>query len=185
MKKLSEMTLEELWALFPIFLTEPQEYWQQWYKEEKEYIMNLLPCEAENIYHIGSTAIQGIWAKPIIDILIEAKDVQELRLFASILQENGYLLMSQRAEHISLNKGYTEKGFSERVFHIHLRLSGDIDEVHFREYLNSHLDIAKEYEALKLSLWKVYEYNRDGYTNAKTEFVRKYTNLAKEEKNKK
>lgn len=42
-KKLSEMTLEELWNLFPIFLTEHQESWKQWYEEEKELLLTLLP----------------------------------------------------------------------------------------------------------------------------------------------
>lgn len=42
-----------------------------------------------------------------------------------------------------------------------------------------HTDIASEYEKMKLKLWKEYEHNRDGYTNAKAEFVKKYTNEAK------
>ncbi|MBO5774206.1 MAG: GrpB family protein, partial [Clostridia bacterium] len=46
-------------------------------------------------------------------------------------------------------------------------------------YLIEHSDVAKEYEDLKLNLWKKYEHNRDAYTNAKTEFVKKYTEKAK------
>lgn len=46
-------------------------------------------------------------------------------------------------------------------------------------YLNKHIKIAKEYEAMKLQLWKRYEHNRDAYTNAKTEFIRKWTSEAK------
>ena len=56
---------------------------------------------------------------------------------------------------------------------------GDNDELFFRDYLNEHEEIAKEYEVLKLSLWKEFEHDRDGYTNAKTNFIKKYTNLAK------
>lgn len=87
--------------------------------------------------------------------------------------------MSSNENRISLNKGYTEDGFAEKVFHLHLRLKDDINEIYFRDYLNAHQDIAKEYEKLKLKLWKKYEHNRDAYTNAKTEFVKKYTELAK------
>jgi GrpB-like predicted nucleotidyltransferase (UPF0157 family) len=47
--------------------------------------------------------------------------------------------------------------------------------------MNDHPDIAKDYEALKLSLWKKYEHNRDAYTNAKTSFIKKWTTVAKEE----
>ena len=61
-----------------------------------------------------------------------------------------------------------------------LRLYKDNDELYFRDYLIEHVGIAREYEKLKLSLWKKHEFNRDAYTAAKTEFVLKYTLLAKE-----
>ena len=87
--------------------------------------------------------------------------------------------MSASDTRISLNKGYTPEGFAERVFHIHLRLSGDHDEYYFRDYLREYPAIAKQYEALKLSLWKPYEHDRDGYTNAKGDFIRAITARAK------
>lgn len=72
-KKLSDMTLEELWTLFPIILTEPNPNWPVWYAEEEALLRSVLPGEfALRIRHIGSTAIRGIWAKPIVDILVEA-----------------------------------------------------------------------------------------------------------------
>ena len=52
---------------------------------------------------------------------------------------------------------------------------GDNDELYFRDYLNEHPQIAKEYEALKLELWKRCEHDRDAYTDAKTAFIRKLT----------
>ena len=89
--------------------------------------------------------------------------------------------MNTASRRIDLNKGYTEDGFAERVFHIHLRHSGDHDELYFKRYLNEHPDTAAEYEALKLFLWKQYEHNRDGYTAAKGEFVKRVTEHAKAE----
>ena len=164
------MTLEELWQLFPIFLTEHNEKWKDWYAEERDHLAGLLP-EGVILNHIGSTAIKGIWAKPIIDILIEVEDAAVLAEVKNVLLSAGYICMSEDKNRISFNKGYTENGFAERVFHIHVRLVGDNDEIAFRDYLNSHPDTARQYEKLKLSLWKEYEHNRDGYTNAKTEFV--------------
>ena len=87
--------------------------------------------------------------------------------------------MSQSENGLSFNKGYTETGFAERVFHLHLRYVGNNNELYFRDYLIEYPEVAKEYEELKLRLWKEYEYNRDGYTSAKTEFVKKYTEQAK------
>ncbi len=177
-KKLSEMTLDELWQLFPIFLTEHKSYWADWYNEEKALLQSLLPPDVE-FHHIGSTAINGIMAKPIIDILVVVDTVVQIKNVANVLGEHGYLIMSSSENRISLNKGYTENGFAEKVYHLHIRLKNDIDEIYFRDYLNAHPEIAKEYEELKLRLWKEYEHNRDAYTASKTEFVKRYTNAAK------
>ena len=65
------------------------------------------------------------------------------------------------------------------MFHIHLRYSGDHDELYFRDYLNEHPQIAREYEGIKLQLWKQFEHDRDAYTNAKTAFIRTWTQEAK------
>lgn len=180
-KPLNEMTLEELWQLFPIVLCEHNDCWSEWYAEEVEELKSFLP-EKSGFHHIGSTAVEGIWAKPIVDILIVVEDFKEMQLVAKEMSNHGYIVMSESENRISLNKGYTENGFAEKVFHFHLRLANDVDEIYFRDYLKAHFDIAKEYEALKKGLWKRFEHNRDAYTDAKTEFVRKYTNIAKNEK---
>lgn len=177
-KKLSEMSLEELWQLFPIFLTEHKEEWAAWYEEERALLASFLAEEAV-IHHIGSTAIRGIWAKPIVDILIELPDEAALSDAKDKLVANGYICMHEEAKRISLNKGYTENGFAEKVFHIHLRITGDNAEIAFRDLLNSDEALAKEYEELKLGLWKKYEHDRDGYTDAKAEFIEKCKLLKK------
>ena len=71
-KKLEEMTREELWQIFPIQLTEHRDCWAQWYREEAQRLRALLSGQpVRRIHHIGSTAVEGIWAKPIVDILVE------------------------------------------------------------------------------------------------------------------
>lgn len=177
-KKLSEMSLEELWHLFPIVLTEHRDCWKNWYTEEKAFLEKTVP-QVVRISHIGSTAVRSIAAKPIIDILLEVPMECDLSAVKDMLTENGYICMSQNADRLSFNKGYTENGFAERVFHLHLRYVGDNDELYFRDHLIEYPDIAREYEKMKLTLWKKFEHDRDGYTAAKTEFVRKYTNVAK------
>lgn len=179
-KPLSKMTLQELWALFPIRLTAHQPCWADWYNEESGHLRGILP-QAAAIHHIGSTAIPGIWAKPIIDILVEIPHRISMQELGSTLTRHGYLRMSQSDGRMSFNKGYTEAGFAERVFHLHLRYIGDHDELYFRDYLLAHPDAAREYEQLKLRLWKPYEHDRDGYTGAKSAFVRQITEAAKAE----
>ncbi len=173
------MTLQELWELFPITLVPHDERWTQWAVEEidclKSSVFGGLDVE---IHHIGSTAVKGIWAKPIVDLLVEAdrSDFDEIK---SRLLETGYRCMKESEKRADFNKGYTPTGYAERVFHLHLREWGDNDEILFRDYLNARSDVANRYESLKRSLWKAYEHDRDGYTDAKSEFVRHYTDIAK------
>ena len=179
-KALESMSLEELWQLFPIFLEEHNPDWKAWYEEEYRNLLSFLPQEKMvRISHIGSTSLETIWAKPIIDILVEISLDADMEDFKKALLEHGYLLMSKASNRMSFNKGYTPAGFAERVFHLHLRYAGDHDELYFRDYLQNHPTVAKDYEKLKLSLWKQYKHNRDAYTEAKTNFIRACTQKAK------
>jgi len=177
---LEEMSLEELWHLFPIFLREHQAVWKDWYAEERLLLLSFLPeHQIVRLSHIGSTSVETIWAKPIVDILLEIPKETDMVVMRDLLLQNGYLLMSESQGRMSFNKGYTPSGFAERVFHLHLRYEGDHDELYFRDYLQEHPAVAEDYEKLKLSLWKQYEHNRDAYTEAKTEFIKNYTEKAK------
>ncbi len=179
-KKLSEMTLEELWELFPIYLTEHNSAWKQQYEKMAAFLKEKLsPCHIIRVSHIGSTAINDIWAKPIVDILVELAPDEDIAAVAERITDSGFLKMAESEGRISLNYGYTENGFAENVYHLHLRYAGDNDELYFRDYLNDNPAIAGEYERLKLHLWHQYEHDRDGYTEAKVEFVKKRTTEAK------
>lgn len=179
-KTLPEMTLKELWKLFPIFLVPHNEQWTEYYGEMKKFLCDILSGDSIwRISHIGSTAIHGIWAKNIIDILLEIAPDENIEEVAGTIESHGFLRMSSAKNRISLNYGYTEHGFAEKVYHLHLRQAGDNDELYFRDYLNEHPEIAKKYEQLKLDLWRQYEHDRDGYTEAKSDFVKKWTLEAK------
>lgn len=179
-RPLSELSLEELWQLFPVSLVPHREEWAAWYREEAEKLRAALPqtCAYE-LQHIGSTAIPGIWAKNIVDILLIAEDLQTMKAAKDALLRSGWLCMKDEGRRISMNKGYTPAGFDDRVFHLHLRMPGDEDERLFRDWLLAHPATAAEYEALKLALWKRYEHDRDGYTDAKGDFVRSVVARAK------
>jgi len=184
-KTLKELTLEELWRLFPIFLVPHNPLWSQWFEVEAKDILSILKdVDVVAIHHIGSTAVPEIWAKNIVDILLIVEKPEDLFLATQKLICDEWIIMSHTQERVSLNKGYTSEGFAEKVYHLHLRLPQDADELIFRDYLIRHPDVAKEYETLKLVLWKQYVFDRDGYTTAKTEFVKHVTELAKQEKEK-
>lgn len=175
-KALAEMTLEELWELFPVYLVPPNEKWKKYYDEMKSFLQDRLADDhVVRIHHIGSTAIEGIWAKDIVDILLEIDANEDIEKVAKVAEKNGFLRMSSDVGRISLNKGYTPDGFADKVYHLHIRFAGDHQELYFRDYLKEHREVAKAYEELKRKLQKKYEHDRDGYTNAKTAFVKKWT----------
>ena len=180
-KKLEEMSLKELWQLFPIFLVRHHEGWNDWYVEEESNLTALLPRETvKRISHVGSTAVPDIWAKNIVDILLEVGSEDDLDNVEKRLLQKDWRCMSRSAHRVSMNKGYTPSGFAQKVFHLHVRLWGDNNELYFRDYLREFPAVAKAYEALKLSLWRRFEHDRDGYTEAKGDFIKKYTSLARQ-----
>lgn len=184
MKELEDMSLEELWKLFPIVLKEHNPSYKSWYREEKENLTTAL-CSRNlcRISHIGSTSVEGLIAKPIVDILLELTSDCDENAMVNLLQSNGWILMAQNKSEktFDLNKGYTPSGFAEKVYHLHVKPSGDWDELYFRDYLRKHLDVARQYETLKIGLKEQFEHDRDAYTNAKSEFIKKYTQKARKE----
>lgn len=180
-KGLKDMTLAELWELFPITLSAHNPDWSEWANEEILELSALLKDYSPIINHIGSTAIPNIQAKPIIDILVEIEHHNDWQRVRETMEDAGYICMSVSDIRMSFNKGYTPYGYADKVFHIHFHTVGDNDEIYFCNYLIANPGIAKEYEKLKLSLLPEYRNNRDGYTDAKGEFVRHVIDLAKQE----
>lgn len=184
-KELSEMTLEELWELFPIILKEHNIDYKDWYEIEKQKLLNCIyKKNIMRINHIGSTTVEGLIAKPTVDILLEINTETDIEQLKNILLNNGWLLMSYENKpfmKMSFNKGYTKQGFAEKVYHLHVRYYGNWNELYFRDYLIEHNEVSEEYEKLKLGLMEKYEHDRDGYTDAKSDFILKYTQKAKEE----
>ncbi|WP_066504146.1 GrpB family protein [Abyssisolibacter fermentans] len=184
-KELSEMTLEELWELFPIILKEHNTDYKNWYEIEKQRLLSFIDKKSIiRINHIGSSAVKGLISKPTVDILLEVDNKSNIEQLKDTLLNNGWLLMSsQKKPYMSMafNKGYTKEGFAEKVYHLHVRYYDDWNELYFRDYLIQHEEVANEYGKLKLRLLEKYEHNRDGYTDAKSDFILKYTKKAKEE----
>ncbi len=188
-RKIEEMSVQELGKLFPIVIVPYDPNWVGLFRSESELIKNTLGDQiALRIEHFGSTAIEGLSAKPTIDILVEIP-VLTARLKENIIQrmaEIGYTFIwrtDDNVPYMHFVKGYTSKGFSNEVFHVHI---GDNthalwDRIYFRDYLRKNPAIAKEYELLKKSLAVTFKFDIEAYTNAKADFVKKITEMAKKE----
>lgn len=182
-KELSEMTLEELWELFPIILKEYNTKYPKWYEIEKERLAKIFDDGTiVRISHIGSTAIPGIVSKPTIDILMEISFKSNISQITDKLKLMQWGLMNHSDKPTfkqTYSKGYTKYGFEEKVYHLHVRYADDWSELYFRDYLIEHPDVAREYVELKMQLKERFEHNRDAYTDAKEEFVSRYSEIGK------
>jgi len=184
-KTLKEMTNAELWKLFPILLRPYDSEWPIIYEHEEKLLCEALKDIIITIDHIGSTSVPGLTAKPTIDILMQIKQHADLDALLGVLHSLGYLDNKDRsrpAPHYMFMKGYTTEGFKPPVFHLHVRYPGDYDELYFRNHLRKHPDVCKDYTRLKKKLQKKYKHDRDAYTEAKSTFIKKHTQLERSNK---
>jgi GrpB-like predicted nucleotidyltransferase (UPF0157 family) len=183
-KDLDQLTGEELGQLFPIQIVEWRAEWLDLFNKESAHLLNILGEErALRIEHIGSTAVPGLAAKPTIDILIEIQPDEEAQAdITALMQDHAYIHMREQQDHLMFVKGYTPAGYKGQAYHIHMA-SKEQEEfwerLDFRDYLIAHPEAADAYAALKRKLAEDFHTDREAYTEAKTGFIRQYTDLAK------
>ena len=162
--------------------------WPVLFEEEKEHLLSCLPKHLiGRIEHFGSTAVPGLPAKPIVDMLVEVTDLDETRLrIAPILEAQGYEYFWRPARGDDVPPFYAwfikrDKN-GNRTHHIHMVESQfeHWDRLLFRDYLVEHPNAAKEYGALKLKFSQIHRNDRIAYTEAKTDFIVRVTGMAEE-----
>lgn len=175
--EMDKLTTKELGKLYPIIISEPKAKWPDLFAKEKRIIRDALGELALSIEHVGSTAVADLVAKPTIDILVEiadGRDVEEKVI--GLMTAAGYHYLTDHPEHLMFVKGYGPNGFEGQCYHIHIGPKENrqiFKMVIFRDYLRANPPIAREYEALKRQLASKYEFDRESYTEAKTEFIEK------------
>jgi GrpB-like predicted nucleotidyltransferase (UPF0157 family) len=147
--------------------------WQRAFLAESPHLASALGDNVVNIYHIGSTSIPTIYAKPIIDILIEVEDLAKVDERDREIGSLGYIGMG---EHGIVGRRFFRKDNSEgmRTHHIHTFETGSpqIDRhLAFRDYLISHPETALEYSKLKQQLAQKYPTDIQSYMDGKAEFI--------------
>lgn len=184
-KNLEEMDYHELGKFFPIIISKYNPDWANLYLTEKNLIEKAIGLSnIKRIHHFGSTAIPGICAKPTIDILLEVCDDINPKDLIHNFRSMGYNYSPQPNNpppHMMFMKGYTINGFRGQAYHLHVRYSGDWDELYFCDYLILHPEVAEEYGKLKIQLKEKYEQDREAYTRGKTDFIKAITGEARKE----
>ncbi len=161
--------------------------WPRLFQEEKEHLLACLPREIiGQIEHFGSTAVPGLAAKPIIDILVEVKSLEETRLvIVPILEAQGYEYFWRPTWGDDTPPFYAwfikRDSDGRRTHHIHMveRHFEHWDRLLFRDYLRAHPEAAGEYQRLKMRLATRYPQDRVAYTREKTDFILKIMEQAR------
>ncbi len=147
--------------------------WQLQFKTEATAIKRLLgPCLIK-AHHIGSTSVPGLAAKPIIDILLEVRDLKELNGFDAGMADLSYEAMGEFG--IERRRFY-RKGGDLRTHHVHAFLAGDEHvgrHLAFRDYLVAHPQVQAQYACLKRALARRFLNSSEDYCSGKDSFVRK------------
>jgi GrpB-like predicted nucleotidyltransferase (UPF0157 family) len=154
--------------------------WEEDFLKECEIIKKLAGKYVLKIEHVGSTSIKGLSAKPIIDIVILVEKLSDALKFSKVLETNGY---SFRYDNGKKGEYFVYKKYgNERVYYIHIvekESSRYENFILFKNYLISHKDKMKEYQALKEQLSKKYKSDRKHYTLLKANFIENIIKLAK------
>ena len=154
-------------------LVEHQEGWHKLAAEAIDIIKAILHTVVIDVQHVGSTAIRGIHAKPIIDIAVGVKKVDDVKPYVDVLQKAGIVYRKQDVEgQILFVMGDFANDF--RTHHIHV-VQWNSEEwnnyINFRDYLNTFPEKARIYDQLKCSLAEQFAGDRGSYTRRKQELI--------------
>ncbi|MCM3720957.1 GrpB family protein [Solibacillus isronensis] len=149
--------------------------WKREFAETKEKILKHTSLQPYQIEHIGSTSIEGIAAKPVIDLVIgiENLDSPDKELFKGLREAGFYRLQVERPNEIICAK-FTDATFEMKTHFIHI-VQFNEKKWHqmrfFRDYLNAHIEAKKEYEELKEAFFNTGLHGINEYTQYKEQFV--------------
>ncbi len=142
---------------------------------ERELRVALAPFLVD-IEHIGSTAVPGLAAKPVIDIQVGVGTLDESVEIVSALESLGYEYVPEFEDELPERRYFRRWVDGRRTHHIHLVERSNTEwwdrHVGFRNWLRSHDDDRDRYAALKRHLAATHRHDRRAYTDAKSEFVR-------------
>lgn len=155
-----------------ITIVEHNPDWASQFEQEAKVLKSTLGAAIVNLHHIGSTSVPGLLAKPIIDMLLEATDLQSLDSKTTEMEAIGYEVMGEFG---IPGRRYFKKGGESRTHHVHSFVSGDANltrHLAFKEYLIHHKDIADAYGLLKAKIVKTCNDDMGQYCDAKDPFIK-------------
>lgn len=164
------------WATEPVSIADADPSWQEEGRRESEWLRTRLDrWLAGGVEHVGSTAVPGLAAKPILDYQAEVADLNCARDVADALSAEGWHFVPPELDGRPWQRFLVRVEQDRRRAHLHLMSSGTpklTETVVFREALRADSELARSYAALKAEFATRFEDDREAYTRAKGEFVR-------------
>ena len=156
-----------------IYLVPYSPNWPDKFEEEKKLIQEAIgPWVTGGINHVGSTAIPGLSAKPIIDIMVGVNSLEETKPCIELLTKINYMYYPYRPESMHW---FLKPTPEHRTHHLYLVPVSDSQyqaRIAFRDYLRIHREEREEYEKLKTKLAAKHSNDREAYTLAKEDFIK-------------
>lgn len=147
--------------------------WPLKYERERKAIAEILDGNGISIYHIGSTSVPGLAAKPIIDMMAVVRSLEKVDDARGKFSELGYEYLGEFG---IAGRRYFRKGGDERTHQIHIFQADDWNNIGrhlaFRDYMRTHEKERAEYAEIKMALAQRFPYDIDGYCDGKDAFVR-------------
>ena len=153
--------------------------WPAAYEKEARQIRKALDGLLVEIHHIGSTAVPGLMAKPVIDILPVVRDIEMVDARNPAMEALGYECMGEFG---IPGRRYFRKGGNDRTHQVHVFAADSREEINrhlaVRDYLRAHPNVAAEYGRLKAALAARFPEDIDGYCDGKDGFVKRLEAVA-------
>ncbi|MFH6985620.1 GrpB family protein [Marinoscillum luteum] len=164
-----------------LHLSAYSEAWPAHFETMKEALLQLFPEDVRAIEHVGSTAVPGLIAKPVIDIFMAVSPFRKVEFYEELLQSEGYHYVPTGMTERYLLARHTPEGVWTHNLHI-LPYSPDFllrNEILFRNYLRKSPDLIQEYNRLKKHLSSMPLASLEDYTRAKTGFIQQVVDKAR------
>jgi GrpB-like predicted nucleotidyltransferase (UPF0157 family) len=156
----------------PVILEEYDSSWPSKFEDEKGHLMSIAgEWNFGGIEHVGSTAVPGMAAKPVIDVMFGVMPLEESRPAIEVLVANGYEYWPYKTE---VMHWFCKPSDAFRTHHLHLipfERPLWIERIQFRDLLRSDDNVASQYANLKRELAVVYKEDREAYTEKKWPFI--------------
>ena len=159
----------------PVVIVPYNPEWSREFEQERARLEETFASTNAVIEHIGSTAVPGLAAKPVIDIMVGVAALSDAEARIDSLRAEGYEYVPEYEAQLPQRRYFRKPLAGPRTHHVHCVLRGSSfwhDHLTFRDYLRAHPAAARAYATLKQDLASRHAADREAYSEGKSEFIR-------------